>query len=85
MSKSLNNKNIILGEIYINKYDINKEIQILNSFENVKRKHVWINKEDNWKYENEKEIKENTHIKINEEIIEFTYNYKFKNEGKYKI
>ena len=85
LGKSFNNKNIILGEIYINKYDINKEIQILNSFENVKRKHVWINKEDNWKYENEKEIKENTQIKINEEIIEFTYNYKFKIEGKYKI
>ena len=34
---------------------------------------------------NEKEIKENIEIRINEKIIEFTYNYKFKKEGKYKI
>ena len=32
-----------------------------------------------------KEIKENIEIKINEKIIEFSYNYKFKKEGKYKI
>ena len=36
-------------------------------------------------YKNEKEIKENIEIKINEKIIEFTYTYKFKKDGKYKI
>ena len=35
---NLNNKNnIIIGEIYIKKEDINKDIPIINSFENVKR------------------------------------------------
>ena len=41
--------------------------------------------EDNWKYENEKEIKENIVIKINGAIIEFVYYYKFKEEGNYII
>ena len=31
-------KNIIIGEIYIDKNNINKDIQIMNSFENCKRK-----------------------------------------------
>ena len=78
-------KNIIIGEIYINKEDINKDIQIINSFENDKRKWNWKDREDDYKYENEKEIKENIVIKINGKIIEFTYFYKFKEEGKYTI
>ena len=40
-----------------------------------------INEENN----NEKEIKENCEIKINNEIIPFSYFHKFKNKGKYKI
>ena len=40
---------------------------------------------DDWKYENEKEIKENIEIKINEKIIKFSYHHKFENEGKYII
>ena len=34
---------------------------------------------------NEKEIKENILIKINGKIIELSYYYKFKEEGKYTI
>ena len=64
--------NIIIGEIFINKDNINKDIRIINSFENVKREiSYFIDIEDNWKYENEKEIKENIVIKINGIIIEF--------------
>ena len=77
--ENINNKddrNIIIGEIYINKEDINKEIQIINSFENCKRKGNWKNKEDDYKYENEKEIKENIEIKIEGKKIEFSYYYK---------
>ena len=82
----MNYKNIIIGEIYINKNNINEKIRIINSFENWKRENWWRgDREDDYKYENEKEIKENIEIKINEKIIEFTYNYKFKKEGKYKI
>ena len=41
--------------------------------------------DDDFKYLNEKEIKENIEIKINEKIIEFTYYYQFNKEGKYII
>ena len=37
------------------------------------------------KYGNEKEIKNNIEIKINGKIIDFTYYYKFNEEGKYMI
>ena len=82
----MNYKNIIIGEIYINKEDINKDIRIINSFENYKRNDKWReDREDDYKYENEKEIKENIIIKINGKIIEFAYYYKFKEKGKYII
>jgi len=83
---NINNKvNIIKGEIYINKDDINKDIRIINSFENVKRENKCVDEDDDWKYENEKEIKENIEIKINGKLIKFTYYYKFNKEGKYII
>ena len=82
----MNYKNIIIGEIYINKEDINKDIQIINSFENYKIVRDIEDGEDDYKYENEKEeIKENIIIKINGKIIEFAYYYKFKEKGKYII
>jgi len=52
-----NNKksNIIIGEISISSNDINKDIQIINSFENCKRTipYIFEDKEDDYKYENE--------------------------------
>ena len=78
-------KNNIIGEIYINKDNINKDIRIINSFENVKREGKWKDDKDDYLYENEEEIKENLEIEINEKKIEFTYYYKFKEEGKYLI
>jgi surface protein len=81
-----NNKdNLIRGEIFIDKDHINKDIRIINSFENTKREKKWRDRDNDWKYKNEKEIKENIEIKINEKTIEFTYTYKFKKRGKYKI
>ena len=63
-----------------------KKIQIINSFEECKRIRGWKDKEDDYKYENEKEIKENCKIKIdNNNIIPFNYYYEFKKKGKYKI
>ena len=53
------NKNYILAEINIEKDDINKNIRILNSFESYKRINEIEDEEDDYKYENEKEIKEN--------------------------
>ena len=77
--------NIIIGEINISSNDINKDIQIINSFENFKRMEKLEDQEDDYKYKNEKEIKENIEIKINGEKINFSYIYKFNKEGKYKI
>ena len=81
--KELNNA--ILGEINIGTNDINNEVQIINSFENVKKEINYKNKEDDWIYENEKEIKENIQIKINDKKIEFSYFQIFEKEGIYKI
>ena len=85
--------NIIKGEININKDNINKDIQIINSFENVKRNEHYAHSIDNFKYdysqyENEKEIKNNIQIKIDGEIIHFPYycySKIFRKEGKYNI
>ena len=62
-------KNIIIGEIYINKDNINKDIRIINSFENDKRKWNLEDKQNDHLYKNEKEIKRNIEIKINGKII----------------
>ena len=79
-------KNFIIGEIYVNKDDINEDIRIINSIEDLKRRCYQKDREDDYKYENKKEIvKENIEIKINGKIIEFAYYYKFKEEGKYII
>ena len=79
------NKNYILAEINIEEDDINKVKRILNSFEEYKRINVSDDEEDEYKYKNEKEIKENCIIKINNKIIPFNYLYKFKEKGKFKI
>ena len=85
ITKKEKKDNIVVGEININKDDINKDIQIINSYENAVKKYSNLKVEDEDKYKNEKELKENIIIKINEKKIEFTYNYKFKKEGTYKI
>ena len=78
--------NYIKAELYIKEEDINKDIRIINSFEEHKRNNIFIkDKEDDYKYENEKEIKENCEIKINNNIILFNYFYKFKESGTYEI
>ena len=78
--------NTITGEIFINDYDIDKDIPIINSFENVKRLNKFKNDEDDWIYENEDEITKNVVIKIDGEIITpFSYIHKFHKKGKYKI
>ena len=74
--------NIILAEIIIKAEDINKEIRIINSYEEFIRKNKY-KYED--KYENEKEIKAKCSIEINDNKLPFCYYYKFENIGKYKI
>ena len=76
-----NKENYIESEIEID-YE-NSYIRIINSYEEAYRS----NKRYEFKEEfcNEKEIKENCEIRINNEIIPFSYFYKFQNIGKYKI
>ena len=78
-------KNFIIGEIEISPEDINNDIQIINSYENDKRSKRLESKENDSKYENEKEIKENTEILIEGKKIEFSYTYKFEKKGKSEI
>ena len=80
-----NQKNEIVGEINIHKYNINTKILIINSFENAKRENRFEDNINDLKYKNEKEIKENTEIKINGKSIPFSYYYRFGKVGKYKI
>ena len=81
-----NKSNIITGEIYINSENVNKDILIINSFENFQRtNNKELNNENDAKNLNENEIKENTEIKINGNKIEFSYIYKFETEGIYTI
>ena len=75
--------NYIIVQINIKEEDINKDIGLINSFENVNPD--WIDKQDYNKYDNEKEMKENCEIEINYKNIGFIYNYKFKEKGNYII
>ena len=76
------NKNMIIGEIYIRKEDVNKNIRIINSYDNFFRE---IRNSIDEKYSNEKEIKKNIEIKISGKIYGFSYYFKFPKEGKYII
>ena len=78
-------KNYILAEINIEEKDIDEDVRIINSFEEYKRINNLDDEEDDYKYINEKEIKENCIIKINNNIIQFNYFYKFKDKGKFII
>jgi len=79
-NNTISNKNYIIGEIKIEKKDVNKEIIIINSYEEIRNYYRWPEGT-----ENGKEIKENCEIKIEEQIIKFSYFYKFKKSGNYKI
>ena len=80
MKANNKNNNYIIAEIEIKESDLNKDIRIINSYENQSKEGEQENKN-----KNEKEIKDNIEITINDEIIPFSYSYKFKEKGKYKI
>ena len=52
----MDNTSYINAEIYITEKDINKDIRIINSFENAKKEDVWEKRETNHKNANEEEI-----------------------------
>ena len=74
--------NIITGVIDV--FEENKVIQIINSFEKWKLENNNINKEDIGE-KNEKEIKDNVKIYLNDILIPFSYSYKFKEKGRCSI
>ena len=81
----LNNNidNYIIAKINIKDEDINKNIKILSSYEEFIRANPGkLNENDI--YKNEDEIKQ-CKININDEIIQFSYYYKFKSKGEYTI
>ena len=80
---NLAHNNYIIAELYIDDEDVNKDIKIINSHEEHKRKKFLSFKLYDYE-KNEKEIKE-CKIEINYESIPFNYYYNFKNKGKYII
>ena len=75
------NINYIIAEIDIKDNDINKDLRIINSYEESMRcQGVNVLEDEN----NEEEIKK-CEIKINNEIIPFNYFFKFPKKGKYII
>ena len=80
--KKLNNNeinNYIIGDFNIRE---NKEIRIINSYEQFRREY---NTELKKECENEKEIKEKCEIMINDKKIKFSYFHKFDEKGNYTI
>ena len=74
--------NYIIGEIDIKEEDLNKDIRIINSCEQYcKEENISIES----KNKNEKEIIDNIEIRINNELIPFSYFNNFKKKGKYLI
>ena len=83
-NKGLNVDNInnyIIAEIVIKEEDINKNIRIINSYEESRRTKNYEIKNE---FKNEEEIKK-CEISINDELIPFNYFHKFNTKGKYII
>ena len=74
-------KNYIIADINIK--ENNQIIRIINSYEECNKENPFDKYEK--EYENEKEIKDNCEIRINDKIIKFVYFYEFKEKGKYNI
>ena len=71
--------NYITSEINIKEDELNKDIRIINSYEEYYRE---LNLDIFDEYKNENEIKDNIEITINDEPIPFSYFYKFKEKSK---
>ena len=75
--------NYIIAEIFIKEKYVNKDIRIINSYEEMMRNTTYEFIKDD-KFKNEDEIKK-CEIEINGELIPFNYFHKFKSKGKYAI
>ena len=77
--------NYIIGELIVTEKDINQNIRIINSFEEMKRLYNYLKVEDEANFLNEKELKENCEIKINGHKIIFGYFVRIYRPGIYTI
>ena len=84
INNSKSKKNYIIAELYIPDGWINKDIRILNSYEEVTKKKIIGHNLKEEEYMNEKEINK-CQIQINDENIPFTYCHKFRAKGNYTI
>ena len=79
-------KNYIVATFEITEENVNKDIIIICTFEDIRREgKTFLYAIDHPKYENLKEIKENCDIFINNKLSPFTYYHKFNKKGKYQI
>ena len=78
-------KNYIIAEFEIKTENINKDIKIINSFEQYRLEKGKNIKEEELKYKNEKMIKETCIIEINDKPIPFSHYYKFSEVGRFTI
>ena len=78
-------ENYIIGQFQIFENDVNKNIRIINSFEQMKRKYDYIKLGDERKYANEREIMDKCTIKINNQEFKNIYFLNFQKAGKYTI
>ena len=78
-----NHNNYIIAEIDIKDENVNKDIRIINSYEEYMRK-IFLSNEIKKELMNEEQIKQ-SEIRINDQLIPFNYYYKFTQKGKYII
>ena len=82
----IESNNYIIAEINIKDEDIDKDIKIINSYEEFNRRLDGLLKNKIlMNMEMKQEIKDNCKIKLNNKYIDFNYFYNFKEKGKYII
>ena len=84
-------ENWLIAEFFIDEDKINEKTRIINSYENYEKEkieeygEIMAPKDDSKeKYKMEEEFKQ-CKIKVDEEVIPFSYDYEFKKSGKYTI
>ena len=73
-------ENYIIAEILIDENNINKEQRIINSYEQKIKESKLVQKENDYHFYNEQEIKDSCNIIIDDIPIKFSYFYKFNKE-----
>ena len=78
-------ENYIIGYFKITENDINKNIRIINSFEQIIMKFHYMKVDNELRYSNEKELIDKCKIKIDDQEFKFNYFFIFQTPKIYKI